>query len=707
MNFGKGYWKTFEEGIEREWMVSNGIGGYAGDSIIGAHTRKHHGLLIASLHPPVERYMAVSRIIEKITVEGRQYCLAAAQRQGGVKEEGQRYLQRFRFDAVPVFEYHVGDVHINKVVSMENGKNTTGVGYELRSGAAPVTVILTPCFNFREHGESSTPEELTFSIEDRHAGSGMELRLKPEKRPEVTVKCYCSEGTVSERGEDCYDRKLELQTEIDTGMSSEDNNYCPYDICVTLKPFELKKISVILTVEEEYPRSAFAMAEGARARKRRLINEAINWQEDKIPENVYKRLSRNSETPWEEGFPLFAKLAQAADRFIVDRKSTGERTILAGYPWFTDWGRDTMIAMQGLTMVTGRLEDAKSILRTFARYMKDGLVPNMFPDEGLQPLYNTVDASLWYIHSVDQYLKYAGQDEEYGFVEREIYPCLQEIIKAYRRGTSFSIFMDEDGLLHAGGGTDQITWMDVRVGDWVPTPRHGKPVEINALWYNALKVMEELTERFLGKEQAEEYAVLAERVKASFCAKFWNPELNCLYDVVEEEPMGALRREKGSGDAQIRVNNSQIRPNQIYAVSLPHTALPLDKARAVVSSVFTHLYATYGLRSLSVTDPEYRGRYAGALEKRDAAYHQGTAWAFPLGAFVTAYVKAYHHAPESVRYMKELLEAMEDHLADGCIGQIAEIFDGDAPHISRGCYAQAWSVGEILRAYAEDVLAWL
>lgn len=688
-NFGKGYWKTFEEGIQREWVITNGIGGYAGDSIIGAHTRKHHGLLIASLRPPVERYLVVSKIEDTLQIGTRQYHLAANQRkkrtmeQGLSMEVGQQYLQRFQFDEVPTYVYHVEDIHLTKTIAMEFGYNTTVIGYEIKNGSQPAKLTLIPCFNYREHGAGSGIADLSFLKESHLMGSGIELCLTPERNRDLRIQLYSSEGVVQDNSENCYDTDLELQTEIDTGMSSQDNNYMPYRIEITLEPYETKRISVTLSVEKDYPKDAFRVTRDYRERKRQLVEQALQMWRKRRPLPEAAEVAAG-------GF--FGDLIKAADCFIVDRQSTGYKTILAGLPWFTDWGRDTMIAMQGLTLVTGRFRDARNILRTFAQYVKDGLVPNMFPDEGLEPLYNTVDASLWYFHSVDQYLKYTKEKGEYDFVEQEIYPKLQEIMEAYQKGTSFSIYMDDDGLIHAGGGLDQVTWMDVRVGERVMTPRHGKPVEINALWYNALKVMEELTLRYRGKEAAEHFGSLAEKVKKTYCEKFWNTDKNCLYDVVEEETTEGIR------------SNDQIRPNQIYAVSLPHTMLEKDMEMAVVNTVFSHLYATYGLRSLSPEDEDYKEQYFGPLEERDEAYHQGTVWAFPLGAFITAYVKVHDYSEESVMYAKELLEVMEDHLRDGCIGQIAEIFDGKEPHISRGCYGQAWSVGEILRAYAEDVL---
>lgn len=682
-HFGKGYYKTFRSGIEREWVTTNGIGGYAGSSIIGAHTRKHHGLLIASLHAPTERYMILSKINESLQIGGRTYGLAATQRKGGIYEEGQKYLQRFIYSELPEFIYEIGGTLITKTISFEYGKNTIAVGYEIQNGMQEMEMTFVPLFNFRDHNNGSERPDLQFDVEPK----GNRLLLKPTKTDKnVAITFFASEGVFAERSEK-YDTDMELQTEIDTGMSSIDNNFTPYEVKVSCKPFETKKLSFVCTIEEDFCEDAFAVIESNRKRIRGLIEQAA-WQDD------------------------FADaLVQAADQFIVDRQSTGFKTILAGLPWFTDWGRDTMIALQGLTLCTKRFADARGILKTFARYVHNGLVPNMFPDEGLEPLYNTVDASLWYFYSVYKYLEYTGKKEDYDFIEKEIFPTLEVIAESYKKGTDFSIYMDEDCLIHAGGGFDQVTWMDVRVGEWVVTPRHGKPVEINALWYNALKIMEELSAKF-GKDETG-YKELAEKVKVSFNKRFWNEKAGCLYDVVDEEIMESELAEiaaaaKASGlpeEAVSRIrDNAQIRPNQIWAVSLPFTCLPAEKEKQVVDTVMTHLYTSYGLRSLSYTDKAYKGVYFGELHDRDAAYHQGTVWAFPLGGFISAYVKVNGKTKEAKAAARKLLAPLEDHLMDGGIGTIAEIFDGDEPHISRGCYGQAWSVGEILRAYTEDIL---
>lgn len=656
LKIGKGQMKTFQSAIEREWVITNGIGGYAGSSIIGAHTRKHHGMLIASLHPPVERYLILSKLNEFFQIGTKQISLKTNQRPGGQNEEGQVYLQRFLYDGLPSFVYSFSGVRFSKTISFEHGKNTVAIAYEIENGGEELEFTFVPLFNYRDHNERSERGDLKFdtSFQDQT------IKLIPEKNKNITIQLYTSEGQIAPNPE-LYDADMELQTEINTGMSCIENNFTPYQISVKVLPFEHKKISVIASIEDSYERDAFLIIENSKKRLKSLETQAG------LPDSF-----ANS-------------LVLAADQFIVDRASTGYKTVLAGLPWFTDWGRDTMIALQGLTLVTKRFEDAKGILKTFAKYVKKGLVPNMFPDEGLDPLYNTVDASLWYFYSVDQYLNYTGTPDDYAFIQNEIYPKLKEIIEYYQKGTDFSIHMEQDGLIHAGGGLDQVTWMDVRVGEWVVTPRHGKPVEINALWYNALKVMEKLSTLF--GENTNTYTELAKKVSTSFLREFWNTEKNCLYDVVSDDE-----------------KDGKIRPNQIYAVSLPYTMLPDEMAFSVVQTVYSHLYATYGLRSLSPEDPEYKGLYFGKLHDRDGAYHQGTAWAFPLGAFITAYVKVHHRSPESILFAKKLLEPMEDHLLDGCIGSIAEIFDGNEPHISRGCYVQAWSVGEILRCYVEDLL---
>ena len=691
-----------KQNIRREWVITNGIGGYAGGSVTGACCRTHQGYLIASLHPPVERYMVFSKTNETLSCGDESFCLEASQHAGEalgsavvdsndipreyqredtvnvasdfqmrrpVYKEGQRYLQAFDYDGTVSFTYEAADIVMTKQLALARGENTAAVAYTVENHGAKAYLTITPLMNYREHSGSSTKDSLKFQTIPNTSGG---FDLIPDASPKLCISLSCSEGELISR-EACFDEDLQYQIEVDNETPGLDTHYCPYDIRISIPAHSTKKISLLCSVkhqgEKEELQKTAGRPDGQEAH--RIVAQVKDY---------YAQLIKNAGF----GDNSFANaLVVAADQFLVYRSSTQLMTVLAGLPWFTDWGRDTMIAFSGLTLATRRFSDAREILSTFARYIHHGLVPNMFPDNGQEPLYNTVDASLWYFYAVEAYLKATGTETDYAFVQKEIYPALCEIIQAYEKGTDFSIYMDEDALIHAGSGNDQVTWMDVRVGDWVVTPRHGKPVEINALWYNALCVMAELSSRF--GDASSHYTELAERVAESFCAQFWNPDMNCLYDVVE----GASK-------------DDSIRPNQIYAVSLPHTMLSKEQEKAVVETVRDKLLAGPGIRSLSPEHPDYHGIYCGSLPKRDAAYHQGTAWGYLMGGFLTAYLKVNGYTQEAKRQALAFLEPVKKHLCEeGCIGSISEIFDGDKPHNSRGCYAQAWSVGEVLRSYQE------
>lgn len=663
-------WTTFKEGIKREWAVTNGIGGYAGSSMIGAHSRTHQGYLIASLHAPIERYLVFSKINETATVgtstvsfETSQHCASGKT----VYTEGQKFLTSFIYDGSVHYTYETDNFSFEKHITLKRNANVCAVSYELTAGDSDCTFTLTPLFNYREHSESSTPDTLRFETftEDRT------FYLVPEKNKDIAIRFQTSEGTFSER-ETVYDIDMQLQIEVDLETDGLDCHYCPVDLSIAVPANTTKKVSILCSIGDVNERPAPVSA-----------TEAFSILE----ENARCHAELFEKAGYHDSFAN--QLVLASDQFLTYRESTKMMTVLAGLPWFTDWGRDTMIAFTGLTLCTKRFKEAEEILLTFARYIRHGIVPNMFPDDNMPPLYNTVDASLWYFYAVYQYLHYNPAAEAEAFVKEQIFPHLKEIISAYEKGTDFSIYMEDDGLIHAGSGLDQITWMDVRVGDWVATPRHGKPVEINALWYNALRIMESLCEKF--DEDASAYRTRAEQVKESFNAKFWDSANQCLFDVVDgDEP------------------DDHIRPNQIYAVSLPFSLLPEEQEKAVVALVEKELFVGCGLRSLAPDHPDYHGIYCGALAKRDAAYHQGTAWGFLLGGFFSAYMKVNHHSSSAVENAVHMLEPVRKHLSDsGCIGSISEIFDGDTPHNPRGCYAQAWSVGEVLRCYCEDILPYL
>lgn len=662
--FGKSYWRTLKEGTEREWLVTNGIGGFANGTIIGNTSRIHSGYLIASLNPPVDRKLILSKTCEMIVCNNKEYDLSC-QQYIGYEKDGYKYLQQFELDIVPTFIYQINDIVVKKTICVEYEKNTVVVCYEIENGTDEFEFRITPLFSCRDLSDTSDKSDLNFKTEL----SRDTLNLTKDN---VKIKFYTSCG-------EFYDRKL-IPTSMATpnylieenqlylidnrnGFLGLDNHFTPYDIRLNLKPNEVKKLYIKCTVDELDNKDGFTIVQEYRNRMYKLMDNVSD-------DNDFLR-----------------KLSWSADQFIVNRKSTNLKTILAGYPWFTDWGRDTMIALQGLTLCTNRFEDTKQILESFSLYVQNGLIPNMFPNSSDEkPLYNTIDASLWYFYSVDKYLNYTGSEQDYEFIKLKIYPVLKQIIEAYKKGTLFSIKMQDDGLISGGDDLDQITWMDVRVGNWVVTPRHGKPVEINALWYNALKVIEKLA-KYFGDDE-EEYTKLALKVKTSFNQKFWNEQNNCLYDVVDEI-------------------DDKIRPNQIWAVSLPYTMLDETKELKIVQTVYKHLYTSYGLRSLDNLDKDYKPQYIGKLINRDSAYHMGTSWAFLMGGFITAYCKVYKYNLKAVKKAEQMLKLFYDHMNDGCINGIAEIFDGDFSCTSRGCYNQAWSVGEILRAYTEDVLPYI
>jgi predicted glycogen debranching enzyme len=554
-------------------------------------------------------------------------------------------------DNIPEYIYSVRDIFINKKICMVNGKNTIVVVYEITTAERGCTLKIAPLVNFRDYHFNSYREHLKFSQTEGEKGT----ILKPENF-DLDFYININSGKYIKKDE-IYFYNMEYEKELERGLNSVEDHYIPGIFEVDIEPHMSKVITVTAGVGE------WEELDGI---------EVIKAEEKRL-EALTERAGYRDE---------FAnKLVKACDQFIVERESTGSKTIIAGYPWFTDWGRDTMIALPGITIMTKRFDDAKDILYTFSKYIRKGLVPNMFPDAGHEPIYNTVDASLWYFYAIYKYVKYTG---DYSFIEQNILSGMLEIIENYKNGTCYNIKMDDDSLIYAGDEKTQLTWMDAKVGDWVVTPRHGKAVEINALWYNALMVMGDICKN-IGRKNAE-YLNLASQVKTSFEHKFWNEEEQCLYDIVDVENVDA-----------------SIRPNQIFAVSLDFPVIDGNKAKKIVNKVFDKLYATYGLRSLSADCDQYKGRYIGGQLERDGAYHQGTCWSWLIGHFVSAYRKAYEYSKESEIIVEKIIEPFKDHLNDACIGSISEIFDGESPNIPRGCFAQAWGVAEVLRAYVEDI----
>ncbi len=658
--YGKQDMRTLSRAQENSFLVTNGLGGYASLSSAFSVPRCDQGVLVAAVKAPNERLVMVHRLREVLELDGRSEFLSTQTFADGTPaEEGYRHLACFEFERLPRWSYEVGGVRVTRRLCMEWGKNTTAVQYtvENRSGR-PCTLRITPmakfapkeealeaapAFTYKNGGLSArcarlggpTLEEL-FGRGGRIVGKDRVLYLRTEAKARA----------VPARAE-----RLAYPEDAKDGRPAEGWAAGCCEVALTVKPGQTADCWMVFSTDREPP-AADALFEAAERRLTEL-EQACGFKDETA-----------------------RQLALAADAFIARRDSTAGKTILAGYPLFSDWGRDTMIALPGCTLATGRFQDAKSILRTFLAYEQDGLVPNLFPEGNAKPMYNTVDAALLLIDCVWQYVKRTG-DLDFA---REAWPVMERIIAAYKKGTRHSIRMDADGLICAGGGMDQVTWMDVCVQGILPTPRHGKPVEINAYWYNALCVMEALAQETGCDGTA--YGRLAAKVKRSFVKAFWIREKGWLRDVV-------------SGTAA----DEQLRCNQIWAVSMPFTMLTPKQEKSVVDAVYRHLYTPCGLRTLSPEDPEYHPTYGGAQVVRDMAYHQGTTWVFPMGAYYLAYLKVNGSSPAAVQTVREQLSALQPMLREGCAGQLPEIYDGEFPTDSKGCFAQAWSVGEMLRVF--------
>ena len=639
--------------LRREWLETNGLGGFASSTIIGLNTRRYHGLLVAATTPPVGRFVLLSKLEETLIVAGQAFELSANRYPGVIHPQGFRYLKQFRLDPFPVFTYEVEGIEIEKFVFMIHGENSTVIHYELKkrnSLVSPTNLQLEirPLIAFRDyHNTTHENGAISRAVEERSAT----VSITPyQGLPSLHIAHNAVEITKT----GCWYRNFEFDAERERGLDFSEDLFNPLALRFDLS---LRQASIIASTEK------------------REVTNAVDYRQSEIT----RRRSATAPCLPADGFAQ--TLAAATDQYLVSRG--GQKTVIAGYHWFGDWGRDTMIALPGLTLLTGRHQIARSVLRTFSQHVDQGMVPNRFPDAGEIPEYNTVDASLWFIEAARAYLAYTGDLE---FVHAELYPAFRDIIAWHTRGTRYGIKVDESGLLDSGEPGLQLTWMDAKVGDWVVTPRPGRPVEIQALWYNALRIMEDFAKRFGEEDSRNRFAHLAALASHSFNRLFWNEAAGCLYDVVTDGPA-----------------DPSIRPNQIFAVSLAHSMLAADRARRVVEKVQQHLLTPYGLRTLAPSDPQYQGQYSGGPTERDGAYHQGTVWPWLMGPFITAYVKVNGCSETARRQAAGWLAALEDHLTDGGLGHISEIFSGQAPHRPCGCIAQAWSVAEILRTLVEDV----
>jgi predicted glycogen debranching enzyme len=641
--------------FDREWLVTNALGGFACGTIAQANTRRYHGLLVASLQPPVQRVVMVAKVEVLARYRGGEYELGCNEfADGTIAPRGFELLTSFADDdGVPVWTYACGDALLEQRLWMAHGRNTTYLTFKLREAGGPLDLELRPLCTYRDyHAHSRGGWAPEVAREER----GCRVTAFKGARP---YRVLIDRGDF--HSEPDWYWNFFHRAEAERGLDAEEDLFRPGTFRARLEPGE--QVTLIATTEPDFEAPSAGL-EREQKRRRALLQSAPA-----------------ASPRWIE------RLTLAADQFIVARASRGGEapgtTVIAGYPWFSDWGRDTMIALPGLALATGRHADAAAILRTFAGHVSEGMLPNRFPDGGEDAEYNTVDATLWFFHAVSAYLAATGDRA----LLREVYPTLCDIIAWHRRGTRYGIHVDaHDGLLYAGEAGKQLTWMDAKVGDWVVTPRIGKAVEINALWHYALSELASWARVLKDRRAAADYHAAADRVAASFAETFWYPAGSYLYDVVDG-PEGTMENGR-------RVDAS-LRPNQIFAVSLGADLLDAPRARAVVDVCARELLTPVGLRSLAPRDPHYAARYVGDPRARDGAYHQGTVWSWLLGPFALAHHRVYGNADQALA----LLAGLASHLDEGCIGSISEIMDGNAPHRPRGCFAQAWSVSETLRAY--------
>ncbi len=637
----------FENAASREWMEANGLGGWASGTIAGCHTRRYHGLLVAATRPPVGRMVLLSKLAETLVLGDERFELDTNRYAGAVNPRGHEMLSSFSLDPTPTFVYEAGGVKLQKTITAIHGENTTVVLYEVLDAPAPFTLELHPLIAYRDyHALQHANDAIRFA--NASFADGV-FRARPyDGAPELFLQAA---GCSFSAKPDWYFR-FEYAKEQERGLDAHEDLFCYGAFHRELAKGD--RFGVIVSTGEVAGRDSLALVAKERTR-RKAVADAVAGDDDTV-----------------------RALTLAADAFVV-RRGEDLRTVIAGYPWFSDWGRDTMIALPGLCLATGRYDDAKKILRAFARSVDAGMLPNRFPDEGYAPEYNTVDATLWFFVAAHRYLEASGDEK---FILGELLPVFEEIVASHERDTRFGIRVDDDGLLRAGAPGVQLTWMDAKIGDSVVTPRHGKPVEIQALWYNALCVLADLCKRAGRAGEGATLLARAKQVKERFVEVFWNAEASCLFDVVDGE-----------------LKDASIRPNQVFALSLPYPLLPKDKARAVLAVIERKLLTPFGLRSLAPEDPAYRGRYEGDPASRDAAYHQGTVWSWLLGPYADALVKT--NGAIGKPKARKAIEGLRPHLSEAGLGTISEIFDGDAPHAPRGCPAQAWSVGEALRVFKD------
>jgi predicted glycogen debranching enzyme len=642
--------QNLDRTLSLEWLETNGRGGFASGTVAGVNRRRYHALLLVARKPPSERFVLVNHLEEWVEVNGRTVPLSTNCYPGVIYPDGYKSCRSFTTDPWPTWTYDCAGVSIQREILCVQGRDLVIVRWRLLKKAKfPVTLLVRPMLSGRDYHST------------HHQNAGLDSSLT-EGEQSVTWHPYHDLPAVHVfhagmyRHDPRWFQQVQFTVDQQRGLDFEEDWWSPGEFADQLKAGE--DATLVFTTESVNALDVATLIHVERERRARIQKSAPS------------------------GDPLAHQLWRAAEHYLSQRGS--QQTVIAGYPWFTDWGRDTFISLPGLCLVTGRTDVAWQVIESFAAHVSEGMVPNRFPDVGEQPEYNTIDASLWFVHAIDRYLAASGEEAR---VREIAWPAVKEILDGYRRGTRYGIRMDEDGLIAGGVSGTQLTWMDAKVGDWVVTPRHGKPVEIQALWVRALAVGETLARRFDEADYVDRCRNDRTRAIVSFRNRFWYEQGGYLYDVIDG-PEG---------------NDASLRPNQLYAISLVDDLVPRDRAEQILRLAEAQLLTPVGLRTLTPPDSRYRPRYEGGVVERDGAYHQGTVWPFLLGPFVTAWMKTFGQSTAVRNKARSFLTGLEAHLQEACLGQVSEIFDAEAPYHPRGCFAQAWSVAEPLRALIEDL----
>lgn len=666
---------NFEEGIEKEWIITNGIGGFASSTMIGANTRRYHGLLIAPLTPPARRHLILSKVDESIEIDGTKYDLYTNVCKNYISQ-GYKYLKSFEKEYIPIYTYEVGDVTIKKYICMEYGKNTVVVYYQIYNKDHETKLTLTPVMNFRDFHAETYNHEFTIKQEEKNR----KLKVELDGQAQTPIYMYSTDGKYITHQNDSFRNMFYIEEEK-RGFSAEENHAIPGRYEIEIKPNETKEITFVTSLEANIEE-----IDG----KKTISKEIVRIAELVYESNLIDKAKENENT---ENTQLIRNFIISADNFVVYRPSFRLHTIIAGYPWFLDWGRDALISFEGILLKTRRFDIAKEVLLTMIRDVKFGLVPNGYSGYDNRPLYNSADSSLLLFEQVEKYLNYTNDET---FVKEKMYPVLEKIIESYAEGIDVDendIYLDEDGLISSGSPNIQNTWMDAKIGSYVVTPRNGKAVEINSMWYNALKIMEELTLKFETKQKANRYKKMSDLCKKSFIEKFYNKKRKCLYDVL--------------GD-------SKIRPNQLFALSLTYPVLDpkSEIAKEMFNTTTKKLLNNYGLKTLAKGEENYVEVYEGDSFRRDMSYHQGITWPWLLGIYYNSFKKILEASNKTEK--KELQEKYNKFVQNvkntfikefnegKTIGGISELYDSAKPFESKGTINQAWSVAEVFRIILEN-----